>query len=1267
MSKKTESNSSPFLAGQCPLSGIQLIEASAGTGKTYNIIRVFVRLLLEFAVSRTEKKKMDLDSKHSSPVSSILIVTFTRAATAELKDRIRELISFSLDYLNHKQSSTTTGDEGDPPIQIDDTLKAILDGYEPNLAMRTLDQALSDFDEASIYTIHSFAARILQKYSFESKISLDAQIGPDSPEWARKAALDFYRKHIVPLQNENLHQFFQKEKFHVDAFERIIQKTAAFNRISLPPEADYLMSTVPESFEEKEKQLNLCFSETKALWETHSRELYTLILKFKSQLNGNLLKKLDAQFQQMSRHLNRSAMTFLDKPVSSAQSDLDFFCISRLFKKDQYEEELANHSLVQSFRALKGAFDDLIYDYRIALLILEKKLITEGQQSLEKIKSMSNRIGYQDMVRSLRNALGDSKSGPALIGHIQNEFSAALIDEFQDTDPLQWEIFSTIFGSKSHPLFLIGDPKQSIYSFRGSDLNSYLRAKKLARDHWTLNLNFRSSQSLLDGINAIFMDRTKPVFLEGIPYTSVQSGHEKQEKLVHGDKESLPVQFHCMSESEKEQTKSHMLPEEILCLRQIQYLLQQGFIEDQNGGKRSVQNDDIAVLFRTHREADRMQKLLRTNSIASLIHSDKKVIETQEAFELYQILGAIYNPQNRVFLRRALTTTTMGFDLATIVDENFNENAIREFIRIELNRKHGFLPMMVEFIHSRVFQIQERLLRTSGGERKLTNLMHLIEIIHSRKLPGIGADLKWFRDELTSPDGDASEREIRLESDEKAVQLITAHVSKGLEFPIVIIPFPLKFHPNRMMLRSPEFFERFESDENQVTLWTSNWFDLEQRNNENTVESDNRNRLKHKTMEESIREEIRLLYVAMTRAKVLLQIYLPWRNRSKKAKPAGEELEDTRAMDRLIFDASDDASRTKSYAELLKERFSSNQSIEINVVLPDSLDERVNEASDSLFARKDPSIQLQGEKLPSTLALSQSGYSLTSFSRIISSGKSTMETDYDISFASEHIDSPFTLHSRNNELKSTFKEDLHHLPGGVGTGNLIHGILEDCDFTEVDALSEHVEKRWKQTSLEDRWKPVIEKNLKTLLRTEIVVEDLPPFCLSSVSEERRYSELPFQMKIEQRIWDQESFPETKDHLLRQTLKLRGLSNDRGFLNGFIDLVFEANGKYFILDWKSNRLGDSDESYTTRRIQEEMIHAGYTLQYYIYTAALDLHLRRTLPNYNYETHMGGALYLFVRGVNSESRGIFFHKPSRAAIKTIQGTWNPSSRTNQQANS
>lgn len=1173
-----------------PLQGQRLIEASAGTGKTYTIGILYLRLLLGLGGEHAYSRPLS--------VEEILVVTFTEAATAELRGRIRDNIHglriACIRAVDGKRREDESSDPSDQPLVEHDS------AWQPLLQQITdlpaaaglLLAAERQMDEASIFTIHGFCQRMLNMNAFESGMLFEQQLVENQQQLLSQAAADFWRRYCYPLEMDTARAVLD----NFSGPEHLLASLLPWLQGEMPE----IKSPVAEdqSLQQCHQQNMQRIDALKQAWSAAARDIRELIeqsdVDKRSYSKKNLpvwLEKLDLwaadahSGYQLPKELERFTQSALNEKTKKGQAPQHpVFTQIELFLQQPVTlyDCLVSHALRE-----------------IRLSVVQQK----RQQAL---------LGFDDLLSRLDYAL-QHEAGPALAESIRQHYPVAMIDEFQDTDPLQYRIFNTLYGGQAqNAMLLIGDPKQAIYAFRGADIFTYITARKQVSAHYTLGTNWRSSPAMVAGVNRLFSGTENPFIFSDIPFQPVASTERNQPLSLQLDGEIQPaLRFWLapgegMGVSEYQQIMAKQAANDIARWLTAGHQGKACFI-DSKQQSRPVTAADITVLVRSSREAGIIREALQAKGIASVYLSSRdSVWLTTEARELLWILQAILAPEQERTLRTALATSIIGTDAATL--EQISQDSQRwdevtdQFAGWQLLwRQSGILPMLRDLMIQQ--RLAENLLASEGGERRLTDIMHLGELLQeaSVQLDSPHALVRYLSRQILHPDINASSQQLRLESDRHLVQIVTIHKSKGLEYPLVWLPFAASWRQAEAAL--------YHDRESYSAV-------LDLQKQQQSLEL---------AEEERRAEDLRLLYVALTRSVWHCSIGLaPLFRGNRKAQ--GETDIHHSAIGYLLQQGQ------PATAEQLRQYLLSLEDGNIGVMSADNAE--VGDWHDSVISDK----ALSSRQLTRSL---NDFWRVTSYSGLQRHGGSRLldiMPGFDIDAAGE----------QQNEQPLSLT--AHHFPRGAGPGTFLHSLFEQLEF------SQPVPEQWLADQLAahgypPHWGPVLLQWLNTLLNTPLATDGL---SLSALSPQDRLVEMEFYLPIGQLLQ-----PQALDNLMRRfdDLSARAPAVDffqvKGMLKGFIDLVFRWQGKYYLLDYKSNWLGADSSAYTPQAMQQAMIDHRYDMQYQLYSLALHRYLQQRINGYQYQQHFGGVFYLFLRGMGGEQpdNGVFFTRPEEDFIRSL----------------
>ncbi|CAB5518854.1 Exodeoxyribonuclease V beta chain [Citrobacter werkmanii] len=1152
-----------------PLTGERLIEASAGTGKTFTIAALYLRLLLGLGGSAAFPRPLT--------VEELLVVTFTEAATEELRGRIRSNI--------HELRIACLRETTDNPLYAR-LLDEIADKKQ---AAQWLLLAERQMDEAAVFTIHGFCQRMLTLNAFESGMLFEQQLIEDESLLRYQACADFWRRHCYPLSRDIAQVIFETWKGPqalLRDIDRYLQGEAPV--IKAPPSAD-------ETLASRHEQILARINRIKQQWRGSVDELDGLL-----EASGIDRRKFNRGNQSK----------WIEKISAWAQEETQSYQLPDALEKfsQRFLQERTKAGGVTPQHPLFVAIDELLSEPLTLRDLVITRALAEIRTAVAEEKRRRGELGFDDMLSRLDAALR-SDSGDALAAAIRTRFPVAMIDEFQDTDPQQYRIFRRIWQHQPETaLLLIGDPKQAIYAFRGADIFTYMKARSEVSAHYTLDTNWRSAPGMVNSVNTLFSQMDDAFMFREIPFSPVKFAEKNQSLrfVLHG--ETQPAMSMWLMEGESCGVGDYQNYMAQVCATQIRDWLKAGHSGDAQlvSGKasRPVRASDISVLVRSRQEAALVRDALTQLAIPSVYLSNRdSVFETLEAQELLWMLQAVMTPERENTLRSALATSMMGLNAQDIEALNNDENAwdavVEEFDGYrQIWHKRGVMPMLRALMTNR--QIAENLLATAGGERRLTDILHISELLQEAgsQLESEHALVRWLSQHILEPDSNASSQQLRLESDKHLVQIVTIHKSKGLEYPLVWLPFITNFR-----VQDQAFYHDRSSFEAVLDL-------SDARESVELAEA------------ERLAEDLRLLYVALTRSVWHCSLGVAPLVRRRGDKKGDTDVHQS-ALGRLLQKGEPmDAVGLRGAIDALG-------CDDIACLTPGQPDgERWQVAqpvSATLSARTLQRTPGDGWRVTSYSGLQQRGHGIAQ--------DLIPRLDVDAAGVGEVIaESGLTP---------------HQFPRGASPGTFLHSLFEDLDFTQP--VDPHwVEEKLALGGYDAHWTPVLTAWLDAILQAPLNETGV---SLSQLSAREKQVEMEFYLPISQPL-----MASRLDALIRKYDPLSAgcsaldFMQVRGMLKGFIDLVFRHQGRYYLLDYKSNWLGEDSAAYTQQAMASAMQAHRYDLQYQLYTLALHRYLRHRIADYDYERHFGGVIYLFLRGVDGEDpqQGIYATRPDGELI-------------------
>lgn len=1190
-----------------PLNQISLIEASAGTGKTYTIGSLYLRLLLKAG-----------ENNFSRPlnVEEILVVTFTDMATEELKKKIRERITDAIDKLT---AFAETQDKS--AFKNDEFLTALCHDLDIFEAIHRLKLAEQNMDLAAIYTIHGFCRRMLMQYAFHSGIHFNLELIKDQSDLLARFANEFWREHFYPLPFEMAH-FIANELKSPDYVLSLLESNLGKNLIVDLENQQALSISITEFLHQ---YLGEYFKDIKALkrfWLENAGKISELIIE---ELNKDYAKGEPKSLSRRSYNTSRLAK-WIDQVNAWANDPRDYvlneilmsyFTQSALGEKG---EEGASPFIAPIFTELEERASALMSPDLLRRIILYH--YRQGlQQKLLDYKLNHQEKSFDDLLRLLCEALQGAQ-GDELAEMIRFQYPFAMIDEFQDTDSQQYAIFLKIYrdnSEKNTGFIMIGDPKQAIYRFRGADIFTYLKASDEAQSRFELTKNYRSEKNLVDGVNTLFDFPQSPFIYQNIKFTAVDSRDDHLRFYLNGKAE--PAYRFYLTESDKV-NKTEMAK---ICAISIQHWLKsaaenQAVFQNEDTCK-TLQPENIAVLVKNRYEAADVIQELQKLGIASVYLSDQSsVFDSHVAVELLRILKACLNVAERPILN-AIATALFGLNAADIHQIQQNEADWQRwadsFAQYQQTwQRQGILVMLHQILLEQ--GISERLLSQATGERDLTDFLHLAEILQQAATlhESEAALLSWFEKQIQGEG--RQEAQIRLESERQLVKIVSIHKSKGLEYDLVWLPFLAV--PSKIPTAGD--MNVYYSKERDETLW-----DMENRN-------------LNALYEETFAEELRLLYVALTRAKYQMAFALPAQF-DKKWNALHYVLSQGEIGKEIALSATKD---TETLLQAFKEKMKDNVEICTKPNLEAFPALSINTKNDELKAAEFTGNIEQDWRITSFTSIEQGHRRQNYFAE--SAGKKHAVFDDAKDYDSQNAIEMSTALLRENE------SNILDLPRGKQVGTALHRHFENCHFSDL-ANTEEIDKLRQSLQLDETFTEPLQNWLQQISHTPLSNEI--GIALADLANKDCIKEMPFYLAIREHF-DVEAFNralKAYHHLPSEPLQFEQI---QGMVRGSIDLVFRHNGKYYLVDYKSNFLGSTLADYNEDELKKEMLHSHYDWQYLIYTLALHRYLQSIVPHYDYARDFGGVFYLFLRGMSGEPQsGVFYDRPSVELITELDGVF------------
>ncbi|MEY4360333.1 MAG: hypothetical protein RLZZ631_1819 [Cyanobacteriota bacterium] len=1171
----------PFDANGLPLTpGMRLLEASAGTGKTFALAHLVLRLLSE--------------GRQPLSVEQLLVVTFTDAAAAELRDRIARRLQEALELLE----PTATPDAlaaADEPLQ---QWRRARGEQAPPLLRGRLLLALEQLDRADITTIHGFCRRTLQRQALEAGLGPAIALETEARERRAELVHDYWSEQLLALP-PGLLAGLQQRQVQPEALAQLLGGLDGDPALNLDPLPEGISAAEPLAL-----QLTALWQERwrrfLAEWQERSEALEDDLAAAASELKSLGVANKPYRLKPKPDKLQR-VQAWIDGlsgvPTYQEllrQSDLLTYFHPGVFCKTAAPAHGDRVSLPQ--RPLLEAIADLV-DGPAELVLLH--FAHWGRAELARRRERRGQMGFSQLLEQLDPGPDPEQASPLLTA-VSQRYRAALIDEFQDTDPIQWRILQRAFGETParHLLVMVGDPKQAIYRFRGGELATYRQAADLADERYGLTQNRRSSAALVAALNQLMAPGLVRSQLE-VP--AVEAKASKGQLVLPTGEE--PLQLLPLDPLELDAQVAG------LC----QQLLERGLELEQGGERRQLQAGDLCVLVSRHSQAESLRAALERRQLPSRLVSRGDVFDSLGAAALQRLLDALASPGDPGRQRLLAASPLLGWSAAEIQStspQGWDQLAAELSHWAQQLGRLGLTGVLGELLGT------DGLARLSLRGRALADLQQAAELVqeqmHSQGMGALAA-ADWLRNLRLQEDRDTPDDHLcRSDAAESAIAVVTVHRSKGLEYPVVICPYLWKApqppraggrRPGRRWLPAGSAAPRLDLHLNPH--WGPG----------RAAASQDR--------EAQLQEAERLAYVACTRARHLLVLGWPGGDQAEPGNPLEPWLE---GRDLAFLQPIDPA--TLPAPQQPWQPPASQGELELGPRPNRSLDSRWGRASYSAWTHSDaplaPQTQDEGRD---TDALS---------------GEAVPE------------DAPQTAADAalNNWPE---RGPLADFPRGAGPGDALHRMLEQLNFAALardpEPIRPLLSQELERAGLDGQQIEPLLQGLQQLVLTPLGGA-LGACRLADLPEGSWLSELSFDLPLAQAA---------EGRLVRSSglaaafeqhpggrfgadygRQLRGLNvASRGFLTGSIDLVFQWQQRWWVSDWKSNWLGRRNaqghvvscgpNDYNQPAMAALMASSHYPLQAHLYLVALHRYLSWRLLDYSPEQHLGGYAYVFLRGV------------------------------------
>ena len=1188
--------------------GLHWIEASAGTGKTFTLSSLMVRIFLGAYLP-----------------NQVIATTFTRKAAAELKNRIRLRLLETLRYFEGCQSLTEAEIQAKITSETDPLLQKVLQEYATRVdyARERLKLVIDQLDELFVGTLDSFSQKLLREFSFESGKIERADITDDAKSYTQQLIHDVLREWIQ-LQPQNvvdyllLNQKLKSQEAYIPVVENTLNFASAQFQEVTPLELDLIQfEQLVDDF------IQLDFSLIQTLSEYYQPEgQYHAVIAKKWRTDGLMQRTLCEDLPAFIQALAEQGSYALFAPhFEKTLKNLTDLATKKVLNKcaEDVLNQFDQHVLLQSLRRFCEALSKLSVDLDVLDAYLKFYLSREVKKRLPQVLQQKSETTFAQQIRTLSEAL-QGEQGLRFAKFVQAHYPLILVDEFQDTNQDQDDILARVWrDAKRYSqscMIMVGDPKQAIYGFRGGDMLTYnkARADVLSKQgqEYSLRHNHRSVNVLVEAVDALFQRQMD--FGEEVIYSPVAAGVRPHPALIdaHGENHQ-PLRWLLLNDKKDEP---------IQVAWKIRDLLNQGieeklYLAEQSSPRYLIEND-IAILSKNHDGLDKAQYELERLGIRVNRPSKRSVFDHQVAKDVGALLSAIMHPYDEAKIKRALLSRLLGFNLQKLMQLEAQADGLSQFIYDfdcirEMWLEKGFLTAWQYALN--LFHVWKNVVATQSrdNERSVVNLRHLTELLsqHSEQYQGAQKLYHWYLKQLQSP----AEREWELErklSNEAGIQLMTIHQSKGLEFKIVFLLGADKDFREMNKTLNFSTVEHVHPVTGQVEL-------------QRVVAVNDKNLLDQNAIDQhnarAVAEQHRLWYVALTRASH--RVYAMLQDQEGKS------------VNGLAFWRGQDFVHPASADEALLHE----KPIQLHIKQQQQL------------------LPLQALEFPKQRFYPRSKTSFSALAQHLTR-KQVMDV---FAVQTEKMSSAADEIHLTDAIVTTAIQPLswikRQFPMGTVAGTFLHEIFEHIDFKDQQDWALEIRRRFKN-DYPSLWAELLAKYAQEFQQADeeqliawmsewlqqVLATPLhQTFKLDQLTEHEHLAEFPFYLSLSDHVLAIQRIHQLYAEYGIEMLDFNSANSAR-YLTGSIDLVYFDGQQYHIADYKSNFLGTDQIHYCATAIQQSMSQASYWLQAGLYLVALHRYLAVQMQDYDIEQHLGGASYLYLRGMNGQAeQGCYHWKP------------------------
>ncbi|WP_343377647.1 exodeoxyribonuclease V subunit beta [Buchnera aphidicola (Formosaphis micheliae)] len=1157
-----------------PLTGTKIIEASAGTGKTFTIIILYLRLLLGI------NNKMKCFS-----VTEILIVTFTNTMKEELITRIKKNIYYLRIACIQKKT--------DNPI-FNEIISHITN---LNHAIILLFKAEHQINEASIFTIHSFCLNTLQTNQYQSDIILKKNILDNIYPLYYQATCDFWRTQQLSL-TKNISEIILQYWKNPESLLKNVLPIIKMSPVIIKPKFKKTITIT-----KYHQQLLNNINSFKKKWLSFNKKIIYLINNQKN--NKHIYSK-----NNMLRWINKITIWANENTYNYyIPKELNYFTTSNVYKNTLSSETISHDifKYIEIFLTMKFSLKEIFLSTAI------KKINYLIKKEKKKIECLE----FDDLLIYFLNYFKKYK----LFKTLHKRYPITIIDECQDINVYQYKIFKKIYcAQKEYLLIYIGDPKQSIYTFRGSSIFTYFFIKSKIKEHYYLDTNWRASYDMNNSINILFSKMKNPFCLSPITFKPTKSP-KKNINLKLIIKKICQPALRILINTKKNITINdyqQWIAKE--CASSILYWLsiskQGDALIKKNNLITPLKAEDITILVRNKNEAKIIKKSLdEVNINSTYCSNNNNIYKTTVAKELLYIFQSILEPNNEKLLKRAMITNLLNYNIYDIDNLHkkyqFWSELIDQFNKYKIIWNEKGIYSMIRALLADYYYNYQNITNSHIKNNTITNIIYISELLQnkSRFISSKHILIFWFKNKIFDPIALSQKNYIPQNNYNNCINIVTFHKSKGLEYNITWIPFSIYFPKSQLNIYH-----------SKNVLSTIIDFSVNQKNF-------------NQSKKEMLSEEIRLIYVALTRSIIHCSIGI-----APVLKKYTTETKNSNNCNDLHLSA---------LGYILQSGHKYNIEKFINEIKKMSYVQYIEVIYNTLNHHTKKKYQQNITKDIYYLYLNrkiQNYWCIASYT--------TLKNIDNLNKEQNIIQNKISI-TKNIQLYHT-KYDVYHFPKGMKYGTFLHKILKLHNFKKTINIQWLINEL-EQINLSKKWSPMLQNWITEIshiffMKNEINLYNLPL--------NQQIKELEFYLSISNIVTDVQinklfKYYHHSSYNISTPLSFNKIT---GMLTGSIDFIFYWKKKYYIIDYKTNWLGNSVDDYNQKKIKMNIIQNRYDLQYQLYSLALHRYLQHRIKNYQFKLHFGGVFIWFLRAIHHQTNGIFYTLPQKELIEKLHQTFN-----------